>query len=434
MYAIGKGGFGRVWKVMHKKTKKIFAMKEMSKAKIYIRKSINSISKEREFLSKLNYPFLSNMHYAFQTQTHLYIILDYLSGGDLRYHICKKNIFSEKETKFLISNIILSLEYIHSNHIIHRDIKPENLVFDSKGYLHLTDFGIASEHYEKDILINSSGTPGYMAPEVLIKKPHSFEVDFYALGIIIYELVYGKRPYNGNTRKEIRDQVISREVKLKKCNLPHNWDENLIDFINGLLKRKIKSRLGYNGILEVKNHPFLNDVKWDEIEKMNLESPFKFYSEDNFDKSYANKKDEEYDELKIEEYIKIVNDSNAYCNFYYNEGKCNVKKGKDSNLNNNNYEGISGRSTSKQSNNLNKSFEKKSESKEKESNFTKFNFEKKYSMDINNKGSISDRNIYFKNNYSKKNNQKDDNDDKTELNVNIEPVILKMKSSKINNE
>ena len=194
MYAIGKGGFGRVWKVMHKKTKKIFAMKEMSKAKIYIRKSINSISKEREFLSKLNYPFLSNMHYAFQTQTHLYIILDYLSGGDLRYHICKKNIFSEKETKFLISNIILSLEYIHSNHIIHRDIKPENLVFDSKGYLHLTDFGIASEHYEKDILINSSGTPGYMAPEVLIKKPHSFEVDFYALGIIIYELVYGKRP------------------------------------------------------------------------------------------------------------------------------------------------------------------------------------------------------------------------------------------------
>ncbi len=433
MYAIGKGGFGRVWKVMHKKTKKIFAMKEMSKAKIYIRKSINSISKEREFLSKLNYPFLSNMHYAFQTQTHLYIILDYLSGGDLRYHICKKNIFSEKETKFLISNIILSLEYIHSNHIIHRDIKPENLVFDSKGYLHLTDFGIASEHYEKDILINSSGTPGYMAPEVLIKKPHSFEVDFYALGIIIFELVYGKRPYNGKTRKEIRDQVISREVKLKNCNLPLNWDENLIDFINGLLKRKIKNRLGHNGISEIKNHPFLNDVNWEEIEKMNLQSPFIFYGEDNFDKSYANKKDEEYDELKIEEYVKLINDSNVYCNFYYNEGKCNVKKLKDSNLNNN-YEGISGRSTSKQSNNLNKSFEKKSENKEKESNISKLNFGKKFSMDINNNGSFSERNIYFKRKKSRSKNEKDDNDDQTELNVNVEPVILKMKSSKINNE
>ena len=425
MYAIGKGGFGRVWKVMHKKTKKIFAMKEMSKAKIFIRKSINSISKEREFLSKLNYPFLSNMHYAFQTQTHLYIILDYLSGGDLRYYICKNNIFTEKETKFIISNILLSLEYIHSNHIIHRDIKPENLVFDSKGYLHLTDFGIAREHHENEILINSSGTPGYMAPEVLIKKPHSFEVDFYALGIIIFELVYGKRPYNGKTRKEIRDQVISREVKLKNCNLPLNWDENLIDFINGLLKRKIKNRLGHNGISEIKNHPFLNDVNWEEIEKMNLQSPFIFYGEDNFDKSYANKKDEEY--------VKLINDSNVYCNFYYNEGKCNVKKLKDSNLNNN-YEGISGRSTSKQSNNLNKSFEKKSENKEKESNISKLNFGKKFSMDINNNGSFSERNIYFKRKKSRSKNEKDDNDDQTELNVNVEPVILKMKSSKINNE
>ena len=408
-------------------------MKEMSKAKIFIRKSINSISKEREFLSKLHYQFLSNMHYAFQTQTHLYIILDYLSGGDLRYYICKHNIFTEKETKFIISNIILSLEYIHSNHIIHRDIKPENLVFDSKGYLHLTDFGIAYEHHENDILINSSGTPGYMAPEVLIKKPHSFEVDFYALGIIIFELVYGKRPYNGKTRKEIRDQVISREVKLKNCNLPLNWDENLIDFINGLLKRKIKNRLGHIGISEIKNHPFLNDVNWEEIEKMNLQSPFIFYGEDNFDKSYANKKDEEYDELKIEEYVKLINDSNVYCNFYYNEGKCNVKKLKDSNLNNN-YEGISGRSTSKQSNNLNKSFEKKSENKEKESNISKLNFGKKFSMDINNNGSFSERNIYFKRKKSKSKNEKDDNDDQTELNVNVEPVILKMKSSKINNE
>ena len=400
-------------------------MKEMSKAKIFIRKSINSISKEREFLSKLHYQFLSNMHYAFQTQTHLYIILDYLSGGDLRYYICKHNIFTEKETKFIISNIILSLEYIHSNHIIHRDIKPENLVFDSKGYLHLTDFGIAYEHHENDILINSSGTPGYMAPEVLIKKPHSFEVDFYALGIIIFELVYGKRPYNGKTRKEIRDQVISREVKLKNCNLPLNWDENLIDFINGLLKRKIKNRLGHNGISEIKNHPFLNDVNWEEIEKMNLQSPFIFYGEDNFDKSYANKKDEEY--------VKLINDSNVYCNFYYNEGKCNVKKLKDSNLNNN-YEGISGRSTSKQSNNLNKSFEKKSENKEKESNISKLNFGKKFSMDINNNGSFSERNIYFKRKKSRSKNEKYDNDDQTELNVNVEPVILKMKSSKINNE
>ena len=120
-------------------------------------------------------------------------------------------------------------------------------------------------------------------------------------------------------------------------------------------------------------------------------------------------------------------------NFYYNEGKCKVKKLINKNLNINN-EGNSGRSTSKQSNNLNKSFDKKSENKEKESNFSKFNFGKKFSMDNKNNGSISDRNIYFKKNSLKKNQKDDNDDDKTELNINVEPVILKMKSSKINNE
>ena len=410
----------------YKRTKKIYAMKEMSKAKIFMKKSVNSILKEREFLEKLHYPFLSNMHFAFQTQDFLYIVLDYLQGGDLRYNICKKVNYTEEEVKFIISNIILSLEYIHSNNIIHRDIKPENLVFDINGYLHLTDFGIANEHYENDILINSSGTPSYMAPEVLIKKPHSFEVDFYALGIIIFELIYGKRPYNGRNRKEIRDQVISRETQIKYDNLPSGWDINCIDFINGLLKRKNKIRLGFKGIYQIKNHPFLNSVLWDDIEKMTFKSPFIFKSnEDNFDFAYANKKDDDINEFLKNEYINLVNESHVYDYFYYNEGITKNKNGKLNQFNVDNYQRINSLNLNKD-NNINQSFENKN-NKNKENNMN-LNFGKRYSVDARN-DNLGNKSIYYhkKNVAGFLNNRNFLEEDKTDVNVNMgSPVILKM--------
>ena len=113
-------------------------MKEMNKAKIYIKKSMKAILNEKNLLEELHYPLLSNMNYAFQTEEFLYIIMDYLPGGDLRYHLSKRKKYNQKEIKFLISNIILSLKYLHSKHIIHRDIKPENLVFDVNVYIQFT--------------------------------------------------------------------------------------------------------------------------------------------------------------------------------------------------------------------------------------------------------------------------------------------------------
>ena len=121
---IGKGGFGKVWKVEHKKLKTIFAMKEMSKAKVVNKKSVSSVMNERTFLAKLNHPFIVNMTSAFQDRENLYLVMDYLDGGDLRYHLGNKRYFSEKETKFFLANIIIGLEYMHRHKIIHRDIKP----------------------------------------------------------------------------------------------------------------------------------------------------------------------------------------------------------------------------------------------------------------------------------------------------------------------
>ena len=335
LYPIGRGGFGRVWKVrlkrqynskisdirLQKNKSRIFAMKEMSKAKISLKKSIKSVANERKFLEKFHFNLLCNMYYAFQDDDTLYIIMDYLSGGDLRYMICRRNFFTEEETKFIAACITLNLNYIHDKNVIHRDIKPENLVFGANGYLHLTDFGIALEYHRGDNGVRSaSGTPGYMAPEAITNKRQEFSVDYFALGVIVYELMLGERPYQGKNRKEIKEQMMNLEIKLDKDDLPEDWkDENIIDFINKLLERKKKKRLGFKTDLEVKNHPYFNNISFDLIENMKFESPFIFDTEDNFDDSYAQMQENDsiYEGNK-EIFIDEVNESNMFKDFYYN--------------------------------------------------------------------------------------------------------------------
>jgi len=334
LYPIGKGGFGRVWKVrlkrhfsqkisdirLMKNKSRIFAMKEMSKAKILLKKSMAGVANERRFLETFNYNLLCNMYYAFQDVDTLYIVMDYLSGGDLRFHICRRTYFTEQETKFIASCIALSLNYIHENNVIHRDLKPENLVFGADGYLHLTDFGIAMEYHKGEEVVSASGTPGYMAPEAIINKPHDFCVDYFALGVIIYELMLGERPYQGNNRKEIKQQMFTIEIKLDKDDLPEDWeDESVLDIINRLLKRKKTKRLGSHGFDEVKNHPWFKDIKWEQIENCTINSPFIFNTEDNFDDSYAQKVDNDsiYEGNK-ELFVIEVNESKNFKNFYFN--------------------------------------------------------------------------------------------------------------------
>ena len=244
LYVIGKGGFGKVWKVKSKKTKITYALKEMSKLKVIDKKSIKSINSERELLSKLHHPFIVNMHYAFQDNENLYLVMDLLTGGDLRFHISRHKKFSEEQTRFFICGIIFSLEYIHSHNIIHRDIKPENLVLDENGYIRLTDFGIAKENMP-DNSSETSGTPGYMSPEVMKSMNHSFPADYFALGVIGYEFMKGERPYYGRNRKEIKEQIMSRQAEIKAEDINESWSKESADFINKLLMRKPEQRLGY---------------------------------------------------------------------------------------------------------------------------------------------------------------------------------------------
>ena len=328
IYIIGKGGFGKVWKIEYKKTKEIYALKEMSKLKVLDKKSEKSINSEREFLSFLHHPFLVNMHYAFQDYDNLYLVMDLLSGGDLRYHISRYRCFSEEQTRFFIACMVYTLEYIHSNNVIHRDIKPENLVLDDKGYLRITDFGIAKENLP-DNSSETSGTPGYMSPEVMRGKNHSFPVDFFAVGVIGYEFMIGKRPYYGKNRNEIKEQMLSTQACINKDNIRDGWSPESADFINKLLLRKVENRLGSkNGAKEMKEHPWLKYYPWKELENKTLPAPFIPEKKDNFDKRYCESIDKISEETKLryEEIIEGNLFKKCFKDFYYNKDEIKRKK------------------------------------------------------------------------------------------------------------
>jgi serine/threonine protein kinase len=360
---VGKGGFGKVWKVCKRyyggsssnsnRKENVFALKEMSKAKIFHKKSIHLIQNERIFLEKLNFVLLTNMHYAFETNDYLYIVMDYLSGGDLRYHLCKGIEYTETQIKFIIANIILSLQYIHSKRIFHRDIKPENLVFDSNGYLHLTDFGVAHEYQLDEDIIDTSGTPSYMAPEALLKKPHSFVVDFFSLGVLLYELMFGERPYMGRTKKEIREQVISKEITVKDEDLPKGWsDRSVIEFVNGLLKRKPHERLGKDGVKEVMMHQWLMNVDWNGIKELKVKSPIDICGDDNYSEKYVNNREVvSYGKDTQEYYVNVVNANKCFCRFYYNRYD-NNNSNNNSNSNSGNKDRRKGKKMLNKSNSL----------------------------------------------------------------------------------
>ena len=295
-------------------------MKEMSKVKAYLKKSLASILLEKNILTNLHHNLIANLNFSFQDKEYLYLVLDYLPGGDLRYYLSRKIKFNESQIKFIISNLILSLNYIHNNNVIHRDIKPENLVFDDRGYLHITDFGISRKIKAGKSILDKSGTPGYISPEVLLNKPQNFCSDFFSVGVICYELLLNKKPFKGKNKKEVAEKILHKDIRLTKKDIPEDYSLMIGDFINKLLKRNNKERLGNRSIKDIMNHPWLEKVEWENIEQKNVlceNIPFLPSVGDNFDDKSANKK-EQMDMEHYDEYLKKINDSGYFKSFYFN--------------------------------------------------------------------------------------------------------------------
>ena len=257
----------------------------MSKAKIIDKKSVESILGEKKLLSILHHPFIVNMIYSYQDQDYLYLVMDLLPGGNLRYHLSKMKKFKETQNKFLIACILVGLEYIHSQKILHRDIKPENLVFDENGYLRITDFGIAKK-YVVNNKHDTSGTVGYLAPEILCNENHTYTIDYYAIGIITYELAFGRRPYIGKTKHDVKQLILTTQAHVEYDEM-EGYQREAADFINRLIKRKQKQRLGREGINDIINHPWFKDFEWEKLKQKKLRSNFIPTKGDNFDKKYC---------------------------------------------------------------------------------------------------------------------------------------------------
>ena len=269
---IGAGSFSKVWEVKWKKNGKAFAMKEMSKARVIDRKSVKSVIAERDILSKMNHPFIINLHFSFQDSNKLYLIMDLVKGKDLRSHLINLKQMDEEKTKFIAGCVILGLEYLHSNQIVHRDIKPENIIFDENGYAKITDFGLSS-HLSKISPKESPGTFSYMAPEIFFHEKTNLSMDYYSLGIIVYELMKGIRPYIEFSASETRNYLMENQFSMKRHAVPEGWGIESADFINRLLVKNPKARLGASGTKELKNHCWFRGFNFNDLYMLKIKSP-----------------------------------------------------------------------------------------------------------------------------------------------------------------
>uniref|UniRef100_A0A3B3Q9M4 non-specific serine/threonine protein kinase n=1 Tax=Paramormyrops kingsleyae TaxID=1676925 RepID=A0A3B3Q9M4_9TELE len=241
---LGKGGYGKVFqvrKVSGATSGKIFAMKVLKKAMIVRNAKDTAHTKaERNILEEVKHPFIVDLIYAFQTGGKLYLILEYLSGGELFMQLEREGIFMEDTACFYLAEISMALGHLHQKGIIYRDLKPENIMLNNHGHVKLTDFGLCKESIHDDTVTHTfCGTIEYMAPEILMRSGHNRAVDWWSLGALMYDMLTGAPPFTGENRKKTIDKILKC-----KLNLPPYLTQEARDLLKKLLKRNASSRLG----------------------------------------------------------------------------------------------------------------------------------------------------------------------------------------------
>uniref|UniRef100_A0A8B9RFX1 Serine/threonine-protein kinase Sgk1-like n=1 Tax=Astyanax mexicanus TaxID=7994 RepID=A0A8B9RFX1_ASTMX len=238
---IGKGSFGKVLLARHKETEQYYAVKVLQKKIILKKKEQKHIMAERSVLMKnIKHPFLVGLHYSFQTTDKLYFVLDYVNGGELFYHLQRERVFLEPRARFYAAEIASALGYLHSLHIVYRDLKPENILLDSQGHIVLTDFGLCKEGLEPNGTTTTfCGTPEYLAPEVLQKQAYDRTVDWWCLGSVLYEMLYGLPPFYSRNTAEMYNNILHKSLVLKP-----NVSNAGRELLEGLLQKDRTKRLG----------------------------------------------------------------------------------------------------------------------------------------------------------------------------------------------
>jgi len=271
LQTVGIGSFGRVRLCRHKKNSRVYVMKILKKAEIVKQKQVDHVYSEYNILSILNHPFIVELKGVnVQHPQYLYLILEYVPGGELFTLLRNNTNFPVEQAKFYTAHIITIFEYLHSKNIIYRDLKPENILINKNGYLKLTDFGFAK-------VINNNktytlcGTPEYLAPEIILNKGHGKPVDWWTMGILLYEMLVGIDPFSDDDPMMIYQKIIKGKIRF-----PNNIDKNAKSLIKHLLVADTTKRFGClkNGVKDIVNHRFFNGFDWRSFVFIKMEPPY----------------------------------------------------------------------------------------------------------------------------------------------------------------
>jgi serum/glucocorticoid-regulated kinase 2 len=258
---LGRGSFGKVMLVKKKDNGQFYAMKILKKEAVIERNQVEHTKAERSILQQLQHPFLMTLRYAFQSQAKLYLVLDFFQGGELFYHLKNMRRFTERCAKIYVGEIALALGYLHSLDVIYRDLKPENILLDPQGHVCLTDFGLAKEVAKDEQTSSFCGTPEYLAPEIISGHGHDKAVDWWSLGILLYELTVGIPPFYSQNINDMYNKIQHGVLRF-----PPFLSENCKALIVDLLNRDPNKRLGStNDVEDLKQHPFFDDIDFDRL-------------------------------------------------------------------------------------------------------------------------------------------------------------------------
>uniref|UniRef100_A0A3Q2GLN7 non-specific serine/threonine protein kinase n=1 Tax=Cyprinodon variegatus TaxID=28743 RepID=A0A3Q2GLN7_CYPVA len=310
---ISNGAYGAVYLVRHKETRQRFAMKKINKQNLILRNQIQQAFVERDILTFAENPFVVSMFCSFETRRHLCMVMEYVEGGDCATLLKNIRALPVDMARMYFAETVLALEYLHNYGIVHRDLKPDNLLITSLGHIKLTDFGLSKiglmslttnlyeGHIEKDtrefLDKQVCGTPEYIAPEVILRQGYGKPVDWWAMGVILYEFLVGCAPFFGDTPEELFGQVISDEIIWPEGDeaLPQDAE----DLITKLLRQNPLERLGTGGAFEVKQHPFFSELDWNGLLRQKAEFIPQLESED--DTSYFDTRSDRYHHVDSED-------------------------------------------------------------------------------------------------------------------------------------
>ncbi|CAF3261061.1 unnamed protein product [Rotaria socialis] len=275
LQTLGAGSFGKVFlvrKIVGPDTGTLYAMKVLNKASLKVRDRQRT-KMERDILAQISHPFIVKLHYAYQTRGKVYLVLDFLRGGDLFTRLSKEVMFTERDVQFYLAELALALDHLHSLGIVYRDLKPENILLDSDGHIALTDFGLSKESVptQDSKTFSFCGTVEYMSPEVVSRKGHSHVADWWSFGVLAFEMMTGHLPFHGANRKETMNLIL--KAKLAMPTYPSSEAQGLLRM---LFKRNPANRLGSgpDGFRNIQKHEFFASIDWDKLFRREIEPPF----------------------------------------------------------------------------------------------------------------------------------------------------------------